>query len=115
MSEFAEGMPTVTVTLDRERELGFTLGAMRRIRDRLGTVEFDPNSDDLERVLPAYVWACLPSSGRAELSPERIEDLIHFGNMQQVVEALSRLLARSLPEEQENPTPAGEQPALATG
>lgn len=113
MNEFAEGMPTATITLDKPREIGFTLGALRRIKEKLGSVEFNPADDDIERVVPVYIWCCLPASGRLELSPERIEDLIYPGNMQHVIAALTDLFVRSLPEVKENPTPAGEVPAMA--
>lgn len=113
MKDFAEGMPTVTVTLDKERELGFTLGALRRVKEKLGTLDVDLENPESNMAFPTYIWACLPASGRAELSIEQIEDLIHPGNMVAIGDALARLFKASQPEDAANPTAAAPAEPVA--
>lgn len=105
MADFAEGQPTAVVPLDKPRTIGFSLGAMRRVRDQLGTLEYDPDSPDALLALPAYVWACLSSADRAELSVAQVEDMIHPGNMAEVSETLGVILRASSPDAK--PTVAG--------
>lgn len=106
MSAFSEGVPTVTVQLDKPRELAFTLGTLRRLKEKFGTLDLEAKPDAL--TLPTYLWACLPAKDRAELSVDAIEDMIYLGNAGTLTEALSELFRMSMPttEATENPTPA---------
>lgn len=113
MKEFAEGMPTATVHLDKPREIGFTMGALRRVKEKLGHLNFALDAEEAGLVLPVWVWACLPRSARAELSIEAVEDLIHPGNMGAIGDAIALLFKASTPDETTNPTQAAEQPAAA--
>lgn len=106
MGGFAEGTPIVTIQLDAPRELGFTLGALRRVREKLGTLEVDLEKPEGSMALPTYIWACLPAADRKDLSIEQIEDMIHPGNMGAIAEALGRLFRASSPEPKPNPTEA---------
>jgi hypothetical protein len=106
MAEFAEGMPTATVKLDKPREIGFTLGALRRVKEKLGRLDFDLAGAGASMALPTYVWACLPASGRKELTIEQVEDLIHPGNMNEISDALGVLFKASTPDPEANPTGA---------
>lgn len=115
MSEFIEGVPTVTVQLDKPRELAFTLGALRRAREKLG--DFDLDVDKLESLaaLPALLWACLSAEGRKQITVEQIEDMIHPGNMDVISEAVRKLFRKSQPEGPGNPTDAAPaEPAAAS-
>lgn len=117
MAGFAEGTPTVSVTLDKPRELAFTLGALRRVREKLGSLDI-PTDDSPESLaaLPHIVWACLDASGRKEVTVEQIEDLIHPGNMAAVSEAITKLFRASTPDVTANPTAAvpASEPATAS-
>lgn len=97
---FPEGTPTVEVVLDQPRTLGFTLGAMRRIKETLGTLEIDTEAGDegLVTTLPSYIWACMDAEGRAALSIEQVEDMIHPRNMGPISQALRDLFEQSAPE-----------------
>ena len=121
---FVEGVPTVTVQLDRPRQIAYTLGAMRRFRDLLNQREVgEDDADPLENLLALCleIWACLDADGRAELSVAQIEDLIHLANLREIRGKLRELQAVSLPAvvppeegtEAADPTKAG--PQLATG
>lgn len=107
MSGFAEGTPTVEITLDKPRTLGFTLGAMRRAKE-LGVLNADP-SDEVGFMLamPEYVWACLSEEGRAELSVAQIGELMNPLNIKAIGKAVGELFSASLPKE--NP-PATKKP-----
>ena len=55
MNGFSEGTPTVTITLDKPRTLGFTLGAMRRCKE-LGVLKLDVADETAFMLaLPEYV------------------------------------------------------------
>lgn len=97
---FVEGTPTVTVKLDKERELGFTIGAMKRLK-ALGLL--DVNVEDQATFLlslPTYVWASLDQEGRKELKLEAIEELIHPRNAREIAQALWGMIGASLPEKE---------------
>lgn len=114
MDGFGEGIPTVMVKLDRERPLAFTLGALRRVREKLGNLDIDLDRPESMVALPTYIWACLSAVGRKELSVEQVEDLIHPGNMGAISDALTKLFQASQPDAQANPTAAGPaEPAPA--
>ena len=104
---FAEGTPTASVTLDKPRELAFTIGAMRRAKE-LGVLAVnveDPTA--LMLAMPEYVWACLSDKDRKELSVEAIAELISPHNIVGVTEAIGSLFKSSMPED----TSGNAQPA----
>lgn len=119
---FAEGTPTVEVTLDKARTLGFTMGAMRRIKARLGTLAMPAledgtiNQDKAVEWIPVVVWACLDAEGRAQLTVEQVEDLIHPGNVKATSRAVVELFNASAPDAAQDPTEAVPvaEPATAT-
>lgn len=110
---FLEGIPTVVVQLDKPRTLGFTLGSMRRIQEVLGTLEYRVDAAADMLAVPTYVWACMDAEGRAELSIEQVEEMIHPGNLKAMSEACTTLFHASSPEAKEGadqtpgPTTAG--------
>lgn len=121
---FIEGIPTVVLQLDKARTLGFTMGAMRRIKERLGTLELPMDEkgkiplDRAIEIMPTYIWACMDTPDRAEISVEQLEDMMHPGNLQAITEAVTALFQRSNPEAAADaptgPTPEGPRLA-ATG
>lgn len=104
---FAEGIPTVEVKLDKPRALGFTLGSLRRVKDRLGTLDVKVEGPEGLLALPTCVWASLDAEGRKELTVEQIEDMIYPGNMQEISTAVAQLFKQSTPDAKENPTVEG--------
>lgn len=111
---FLEGVPTVEIRLDKTRQLGFTMGAMKRIRDVAGTLELPivdgkiPLDKALE-LMPVYIWACLDAQDRDEVSVEQLLEFLHPGNMAEISDAIVRLFKRSNPEASADadPIPAG--------
>lgn len=96
---FAEGTPTVRIRLAGvEYDLGFTLGAMRRVREQLGSLELADSPDAMLQALPAYIWACMDAEARATLSAEQVEELIHPGNMQHLSDQVGELFQASMPK-----------------
>ncbi len=112
---FATGTPTVVVTLGgHEYELGFTLGAMRRIKGRLGTLELslgEEAGDEGVLALPVYIWASMDKEGREALSVEDVEEMIHPNNMVEISEAMATLFIQSAPEGAEGNAPTGKKVA----
>lgn len=99
----SEGTPVVEVLLDRPRRLAFTLGAMRRLREKLGEageIDVTDRATMLDR-LAIYVWACLVREDREGLSPEDIEDMIPYGNIPAVGDSIKRMVDASMPEASE--------------
>lgn len=106
MSGFAEGTPTVEVTLDRPRTLGFTLGAMRRAKE-LGVLNVDAQDEvAMMLAMPEYVWACLSEDGRTELSVNAIAELMNPLNSTEIATQLRELFMASLPKPDPNVQPA---------
>jgi hypothetical protein len=115
---FIEGVPTVTLKLDKPRTLAFTMGAMRRIQERLGTLDITKDVAGGLLTMPTYIWACMDADARKEITVEEVEDMIHPGNMGEIGAAIDALFGASNPEgateaEVADPTTAG--PKLATG
>lgn len=118
MPGFAEGTPTVTVQLDKPRELGFTIGAMRRANE-LGVLSVDANDNTaMMLVMPEYIWVCLSDEGREELSVKQIAELLHPQNIKAAMVAIGELFKASLPKEEpgKNGEPAAveEKPTAGT-
>jgi hypothetical protein len=95
---FIEGVPTVVVQLDKPRTLGFTMGAIRRIQDRLGTLDVSTDGMGALLALPVYVWACMDTEGRGELSVDQVAEMVHPGNAQVISESITALMGMSSPE-----------------
>lgn len=117
---FIEGIPTVVLQLDQPRTLGFTMGAMRRIKEELGTLDL-PMVDGripLDRaieIMPVYIWACLDAKDRTEVSVEQLEDMMHPGNLPEITDAVTKLFKASSPEASTDAGPTQEGPRLAAG
>lgn len=119
---FIEGTPTVEIALDKPRQLGFTMGAMRRIKERLGTLDMpvaENGKIPLDKALglvPVWIWACLDAPDRAEVSVEQLEDMLHPGNLEKISDQITALFKAATPETstEAGPTPAGPKLA-ATG
>jgi hypothetical protein len=119
---FLEGTPTAVLQLDKPRTLGFTMGAMRRIKDKVGSLEIPVGADGkipLDRaleIMPTWIWACLEAPDRAEISVEQLEDMLHPGNLPQLTEAIVSLFKASSPEASTEAGPTQAGPRLeATG
>jgi hypothetical protein len=95
---FPEGTPTVTVQLDRPRQLGWTMGAMKRAK-ALGVLAVDWN-DQTETMLamPALVWSTLDAESRAELSLEELDEILNPRNMLEIINQITALFGESEPE-----------------
>lgn len=99
-----ENAPRATVLLDRPREIRFTLGALRRVREQAGQMPTTDAAADATagavflETLPVYLWAMLGPQDRKELSVEAVADLLHPGNLAQATAAFSAVFAASMPE-----------------
>jgi hypothetical protein len=106
---FAEGTPTVDITLDgKDYTLGYTLGAIGRARE-LGVEKIDvTDSIAFMLALPSFVWVCLDESGREELSVKQIAELVNPLNVGTVAEKIGELWNASVPEPDPNVQPPAE-------
>lgn len=87
--------------------LGWNWGAKRRLRERLASQGADlKNADALAENLPAVLWASLDKETRSSLSVEDVEEMIHPGNEQEVIEKIGSLFKASEPEPDPNAQPA---------
>lgn len=119
---FLEGTPTAVLQLDKPRTLGFTMGAMRRIKERLGTLDMPIGTDGkipLDKALdlmPTWIWACMDAPDREEVTVEQLEEMMHPGNLQAISESIVGLFRASNPEASKEAGPTQAGPRLeATG
>ena len=101
---FAEGTPTESVTLGgRTYALGYTLGAMKRAKE-LGVLTVDMTDDTAFILsLPEYVWSCLDTEGRNDLSVDAIRELMNPLNAKAVAQSMIELFKKSLPKGEPDP------------
>lgn len=97
MPGFAEGVPTVKVTLGgKPYELAWTWGSKRRLGDKAQITDAKALSDNLG----ALVWATMDKESREALSVEDVEELLHPGNQVEVIDKIGSLFALSEPSEE---------------
>lgn len=92
--------PKVTIMLDRERPLQFTFGAARAFKTVTGRSLFDGaiwNQID-EDTVPALIWALLPRADRAEISVDDVAELVDFGRLGEIMNAMTKLYGASVSE-----------------
>lgn len=98
------------VELDKERQLGFTLGAMKRAK-KLGVLALDTsNPEAMMLALPELVWCCLDGEGRGELSVADIDEIVTPRNAQGIAGQVIELFRLSMPDDK----PGNAEPAAAT-
>lgn len=116
MSGFAEGTPTVSITLGgKSYTLGWTWGAKRRVREHLTERHADPKDVTAEENLATVLWASMEEEHRKALSVEGIEDMIHAGNELNISKKIEELCLRSEPEPDPNAQPAAvKKPTAGT-
>lgn len=100
MSGFAEGTPTVTITLGgKSYELGFNWGAKRRVRDYLtkaGKTELNTHQEDY---LAATVWASMDKETRSTLTVDDVAEWINPRNERKIAQKIEQLVTDAEPEE----------------
>lgn len=114
MGAFTEATPTRIITLDgKPRELGFTMGAMRRAEE-LGVLQLEVTDPVVLMLkLPEYVWCCLPKAVRKELSVEDIAELLNPTNITEIAAAVDALFRLSVPDPEVKTEPAAEKEPTA--
>ena len=91
-------IPTRTVELDRPRTIALTLAALKRIRDVTGSLDMSLTEEAIFDRAPSLVWAALVDGDREDLTPDDVANMLHAGNLAQVVEALGGLATESHPK-----------------
>ena len=110
-------VPTVAITLDRERHLRMDLNALadfERVSGKSvmrGGLELDTLSVADIRTL---LWACLVAEDES-LSERQVGGMLHVGNLSALTEALTKLFGDVMPEQEETPeVPLPETTAKAS-
>jgi hypothetical protein len=96
--------PTVTIILDKERHLLLSINAMVSFEEATGKnimqgLEMDRFS---AKDLRALLWACLKHEDPG-LTQEAIGDLIHAGNMTEIITAITEAWSKAMPETKTDP------------
>lgn len=81
---------TVPIALDKPRSLKLTLNAMIKIEKRIGRQLAQLGEPSMEEVL-VLLWACLLHEDK-DLTPEAVGDMVHAGNLSEVMEAFGSLM-----------------------
>jgi len=101
-------IPEVSITLDKERKLKFTIGAVLRFKQATGKDLRDPEVNarlakdiDLDDLV-ALLWACLYKDDKT-LTVEAVSDMVDFSNLTYAIERLSEAMTVAKPEAGESP------------
>ena len=109
MIQLPEGTPTRQVFLGgRPRTIAFTMGALRRLRERLGdkAEEIQANPGLMMEYIDRYLWAMLVDpEDRAEIAPNALADMIPLGKLGDYVGPVTELVLESIGSQEE----AGEE------
>jgi hypothetical protein len=100
--------PAISIMLDRERHLKFTLGAIIRFKEATGkdlrkkevaaAIQKDLDLEDLR----AIIWACLAHEDK-ELTLEAVGDLIDLSNMSEISAKFNEALKIAIPAPPKGP------------
>jgi hypothetical protein len=106
MGNFAEGTPTVEITLGgKSYTLGWTWGSKRRLKEHLKAHGVDLQSADAAVFdnLPAVVWSAMDEESRSGISISQIEELLNPRNEEEVMKKLVSLFTQSEPAREPDP------------
>lgn len=110
MSKLPPNVPVRVVDLDRPRTLALTLAALKRIKDATGSLDMDLTEDAIFDRAPALVWSALVDEDREGVTPGDVANMLHAGNLSEVIEALGSLADASQPKGAEgNAVPAPQK------
>lgn len=110
-------VPTVPITLDRERNMCMDLNALADF-ERVSGKSVMRGGLDMESLnvadIRALLWACLVKDDES-LSERQVGAMLHVGNLGAVTDALTRLFTDVMPEQEESAeTPLPVTPAEAS-
>lgn len=115
---FAEGTPTVSVTLNgKSYTLGWTWGSKRRLKEWFTAHGIDGNSPQaMGENLPAMLWASMDKPDRESLSVDDVSELINPRNEVAIAEKIGEMFKVSEPEPDTKAEPvAVKEKPLTTG
>jgi len=102
-----QALPEVTIKLDKERHLKFTLGSMIRFKKSTGKDLRDPEviktireSPDIEDLVALY-WSCLYWEDKT-LTVEQVSDLIDLSNIKELQAKINQAFTLSTPEKEDS-------------
>lgn len=105
---FAEGTPTVNVTLGgKSYTLGWTWGSKRRLKEWLAAHGVDGTSPQaVGQNLPAMLWASMDEPDRSSVSVSDVEELLNPRNEGEIADAIASLFKASEPDPKPDPKTA---------
>jgi len=90
-------IPKVSIELDKERYMSFTLGAMCDFKKETGLDISDVGENMTPEQIRVFLWAVLRVHDKG-LTLEDVGDMIHIGNLAEIVEKLTTLAQDNSPE-----------------
>lgn len=91
--------------------MALTLDALNRLEGTMGVplmeIEMDPSQ--IVKRLDAWIWSALDDADREEVSAQEIRQMIHLGNLAELLHVVSGLVRASLPENTEGKTTPAPQ------
>lgn len=110
-------LKTMPITLDKPRTLLYTLYGLSELQEACGS--FDALMSRLNSKEPRFkdvyllLWAGLIHEDE-ELRPRDVANMVHIGEMQDVLAKAMEAFMSAIPETKKNPTKAAVQPATDT-
>jgi hypothetical protein len=107
----------VIVHLDKDRELRLTLNAMKKFKEMTG-IDFlnIKSSNPMEGLglgideIITLIWLCFTHEDK-ELTQEQVGDMVHLGNINQIMDAMNKAMDNALPEaDGKSPLPMRSRP-----
>lgn len=115
MSNADKAVPVVQINLDKPRNMKFNLRAMMEFEKATGKNVFKEDIwEDMSATDIVYLlWATLKHEDE-NLTVDDVAEMVHFGNMEEITEKLTKAFGMSLPdagrsgdEKNVNTTPTG--------
>lgn len=109
-------IPTVKITLDRERTLRFDFNALAAFEEKTGKSALEPGVwlKPNATILRALLWASMLHEDEA-LTIKSVGAMIHPGNMKDVSEKIREASVASNPVPSEDGDDGGKNAGLPTG
>ncbi|MCK9569853.1 hypothetical protein M0R72_12995 [Candidatus Pacearchaeota archaeon] len=97
----------VTINLDKERHLKFTLGSVKRFKQATGKDLLectDPEKLSQDDQI-AFVWACLAWGKEKDLTLDEVWDILDYKNLREVTLKLNEAIEAALPKSEGSANP----------
>ena len=92
----------IPIQLDKERHLKFDLNAFAELEDIYGDINtaFEAMQKGSIKAIRAMLWAGLVHEDKS-LTIEQVGEMVHLGNMNEVMGAITKAISEAMPEASE--------------